>query len=54
MNPMNRIYIVFYLHNQIQPSHAKHILKKKQNIFFILVHYFILRCPSTTHYEIML
>ena len=43
MIPMNRIYIVMYL-NSIQPSNVKYTLK--QNIYFILLHYFSLRCPT--------
>ena len=48
MNPVNIIFIVLYL-NSIQPSHVKNTLK--QYIYFILLHYFILPCPSTTGYE---
>ena len=43
MNPVNMIYIVLYL-NSNQTSHVKNTLK--QHIYFILLHYFILRCPS--------
>ena len=50
MNPVNIIYIVLYLIS-IQPSHAKNTLK--QYIYFILLHYYILRCPSIMRYEIM-
>ena len=50
MNPVNVINIVLYL-NSIQPSHVKNNLK--QYIYFILLHYYILRCPSTTRYERM-
>ena len=50
MNPVNITYIVLYL-NSIQPSHVK--LTIKQYIYFIFLHYFILRCPSITRYEIM-
>ena len=49
MNPVNIIYIVLYL-NSIQSSHVKQTIK--QYIYFILLHYFILRCPSITRYEI--
>ena len=51
MNPVNIIYIVLYL-NSIQPSHVKNTLK--QYIYFILLHYYILRCPSTILYDIVL
>ena len=44
------IYIVLYL-NSIQPSHVKQTIK--QYIYFILLHYYILRCPSITRHEIM-
>ena len=48
MIPVNIIYIVLYL-NGIQPSLDKQTIK--QYIYFILLHYFILRFPSITHYE---
>ena len=49
---MNRFDIVLYLHSI---SHLMQIyLKKTLKLYFILLHYFILRFHSKTHYEIML